>query len=89
MTELIKRSKLIIWDEAMMVNKFWFEAVDKSFRDILQLESPNILTRGGKCVVLGGDFRQLLPVIPKGNRYEILFSTINLSCLWKHYRVLN
>jgi ATP-dependent DNA helicase PIF1 len=28
----------------------------------------NVLPFGGKVVVLGGDFRQILPVIPKGSR---------------------
>jgi ATP-dependent DNA helicase PIF1 len=43
---------------------------------------------GGKVVVLGGDFRQILPVIPKGTRYEIVQSTINSSHLWQHCEVL-
>ncbi|XP_057444316.1 uncharacterized protein LOC130736507 [Lotus japonicus] len=43
---------------------------------------------GGKVVVLGGDFRQILPVIPKGGRQDIVFATINSSDLWKHCKVL-
>jgi ATP-dependent DNA helicase PIF1 len=43
---------------------------------------------GGKVVVLGGDFRQILPVIPKGTRYEIVQSTRNSSHLWQHCEVL-
>jgi len=27
---------------------------------------------GGKVVVFGGDFRQILPVIPKGIRQEVV-----------------
>jgi ATP-dependent DNA helicase PIF1 len=27
---------------------------------------------GGKIVVLGGDFRQILPVVPKGGRKDIV-----------------
>ncbi|XP_045821815.1 uncharacterized protein LOC123914670 [Trifolium pratense] len=34
---------------------------------------------GGKAVVLGGDFRQILPVIPKGTRQEVVNSTIYSS----------
>ncbi|XP_061346374.1 uncharacterized protein LOC133292018 [Gastrolobium bilobum] len=43
---------------------------------------------GGKIVVLGGDFRQILPVIPHGSRQEIVNATINSSHLWSHCHLL-
>jgi ATP-dependent DNA helicase PIF1 len=43
---------------------------------------------GGKIVVLGGDFRQVLPVVPHGSRAQIVSSSINKSFLWKHVRIL-
>ncbi|XP_057418813.1 uncharacterized protein LOC130713022 [Lotus japonicus] len=43
---------------------------------------------GGKVVVLGGDFRQILPVIPKGGRQDIVSATVNSSDLWKYCKVL-
>jgi hypothetical protein len=43
---------------------------------------------GGKVVVLGRDFRQILPVIPKGTRQEVVNSTINSSHLWRFCEVL-
>ncbi|XP_057744719.1 uncharacterized protein LOC130962534 [Arachis stenosperma] len=43
---------------------------------------------GGKIIVLGGDFRQVLPVIPKASRAEIVMASINSSILWKHFEVL-
>ncbi|XP_031108399.1 uncharacterized protein LOC116012864 [Ipomoea triloba] len=43
---------------------------------------------GGKTVVLGGDFRQILPVIPKGTRQDIVGATINSSYLWRYCKVL-
>ncbi|KAK9705328.1 hypothetical protein RND81_07G048700 [Saponaria officinalis] len=71
---LLKNTKLIIWDEAPMVNRYCFEALDKSLRDVLR--SPDIpdidIPFGGKVVVFGGDFRQILPVIPKGSRQDIV-----------------
>ena len=73
-----------------MMKKQCFEAFDRSLRDILQHENPNSfnLPFGGKCVVLGEDFRQILPVIPDGSRSDIVFSSINFSYLWSHYHVL-
>jgi len=39
-------------------------------------------------VVLGGDFRQIMYVVKKGSRYDIVKATINYSQLWKYYKVL-
>ena len=66
-----------------MMKKQCFEAFDKSPRDILQHENPNSfnLPFGGECVVLGGDFRKILLVIPNYNRSDIVFSSINFSYL--------
>ncbi|GJZ44958.1 ATP-dependent DNA helicase PIF1-like protein [Tanacetum coccineum] len=62
---LLKKCKLIIWDEAPMTNKLCFEALDRTLRDILRrtmydtCETPF----GNMTMVFGGDFRQVLPVI--------------------------
>ncbi|XP_073022258.1 uncharacterized protein [Primulina eburnea] len=90
LAELIVKSKLIIWDEAPMTHKFCFEALDKSMKDIMRFVNPSShhLPFGGKTVVFGGDFRQILPVIPKGSRQDIVHATINSSYLWRHCIVL-
>lgn len=36
---------------------------------------------GEKVIVFGGDFRQILPFIPRGSRSEIMNATINSSYL--------
>nr|XP_025676655.2 uncharacterized protein LOC112776643 [Arachis hypogaea] len=41
LAELIVKSKLIIWDEAPMVNKFCFEALDRTMRDLLKIVNSN------------------------------------------------
>lgn len=43
---------------------------------------------GGKVIVLGGDFRQILSVIPRGIRSDIVHAIINASHLWYHCIVL-
>lgn len=88
--EVILKSKLIVWDEAPMMNKFSFEALDRSLRDIVRSldRSMSELSFGGKTVVLGGDFRQILLVIPKGSREEVVHATINSSYLWDHCKVI-
>lgn len=61
----LKAAELIMWDEASMAHRYAIEAVDRLLRDIMgavdaRLES---IAFGGKVVVLGGDFRQTLPVV--------------------------
>ncbi|XP_058733342.1 uncharacterized protein LOC131604948 [Vicia villosa] len=82
-------TNLIIWDEAPMANRFCFESLDKSLKDIMS-GSPHASDKifGGKVVVFGGDFRQILPVIPRGTRSDIIHATINSSYIWDHCRVL-
>ncbi|XP_019188283.1 PREDICTED: uncharacterized protein LOC109182587 [Ipomoea nil] len=90
LAELLVQTKMIIWDEAPMMHKFCFEALDRTLRDLMQLVNPRSsdMTFGGKTVVLGGDFRQILPVIPKGTRPDIVRASISSSYLWQSCKVL-
>jgi ATP-dependent DNA helicase PIF1 len=43
---------------------------------------------GGKVIVMGGDFKQLLPVIPRGTRGQIMDASLNRSAiLWHNVKV--
>jgi len=52
--ELIRETTLIIWDEAPMMNRLAFKAVNRHLKDICDNENAF----GGKLVVLGGDFNK-------------------------------
>jgi ATP-dependent DNA helicase PIF1 len=74
-----------------MMNRLCFEAFDRTMRDLMgKVNKANRKKPfGGKVVVLGGDFRQILPVIRKGSRGQIIKATICSSRrLWKHCKVL-
>ena len=64
--------------------KYCFEALDKCLKDILRYNPSynSALPFGGKVVVFSGDFRQILPIIPKGRRQDIVHATVNSSYLW-------
>ncbi|XP_021992205.1 uncharacterized protein LOC110889021 [Helianthus annuus] len=83
--DLIKRATLIIWDEAPMTHKHCFKALDRTMRDISCSSQPNMQSKpfGGKVILFGGDFRQILSVIPKGTRTIIVNASLNSS-----YKVL-
>ncbi|XP_022008025.1 uncharacterized protein LOC110907339 [Helianthus annuus] len=76
--ELIRSSRLIIWDEASMAKRQAIEAVDRTLKDIIGVNLPF----GGKIMVMGGDFRQVLPVVKRGTRAQIVDSSLRMSPLW-------
>ncbi|XP_062075122.1 uncharacterized protein LOC133779145 [Humulus lupulus] len=78
LANLLRAAKLIIWDEAPMTRKQHIEALDKMLRDI----NDSDVAFGGKVVVFGGDFRQVLPVVRKGTRQEQVNSSLVHSYLW-------
>ena len=79
--DLIRRTKLIVWDECPMMRRECFEAVDRTLRDICNVDKPF----GGIATVCLGDFRQLLPVIKKGSDADIENACIKRSYLWKTF----
>lgn len=56
------------------------EVVDHTLQDIL--DKSRLFS--GIVVLWGGDFRQILPVVEKGSREDIVYASIQHSYLWKH-----
>ena len=57
--EVIMLADLVLWDEGPMAHKHCYSAVDRTLRDLCGVDK----LFGGKVVVVGGDFRQCLPVV--------------------------
>ena len=68
----------LIIDEASMIPVHSLHAIDKLLRDLSVVDIPF----GGKIFLLGGDFRQVLPVMPRGSRTTIVENCIKRSPLW-------
>ncbi|XP_076922356.1 uncharacterized protein LOC143584123 [Bidens hawaiensis] len=64
LSELLIETELIIWDETPMSARKYFEALDRTLKDILNNSQQSF---GGKSILLGGDFRQTLPVKKRSN----------------------
>uniref|UniRef100_A0A6N2MMY2 ATP-dependent DNA helicase n=1 Tax=Salix viminalis TaxID=40686 RepID=A0A6N2MMY2_SALVM len=73
-----------------MINRFCFEALDCSMRDVI-LEGDNYnndLPFCGKTILLGGDFCQILLVIPGGTKKQIINAYLTSLTLWSRFTVL-
>ena len=82
--ELLRRCHLIVIDEVTMAHRHVYEAVDRTLRDIRETDRPF----GGITVVLAGDWRQILPIVRKGARPEIVAACLKSSPLWQHVQVM-
>ena len=60
------------------------EAVDVLLRDLTRVDLPF----GGKVLVLGGDFRQVLPVMPHCSREDVVSHSLQAHLFWKQGQVL-
>ncbi|XP_063930337.1 uncharacterized protein LOC135142550 [Zophobas morio] len=84
MAQVLKETKLIVWDECTMAHKGGVEALSKTLRDIRE----NGSLMGGVTVLLAGDFRQNLPVVPRGTRADEVRSCLKSSYLWPQIKKL-
>ena len=83
LAKLVRMAKLLLIDESTMLDRFQLEALDRSLKDMMSCEKPF----GGKIIILAGDFRQCLPVVPGANRAATVRQCINQSYLWKHFDI--
>ena len=66
-----------------MIPNHALHAIDILLRDIMQ----NNIPFGGKLVLFGGDFRQVLPVVARGSAAKILEMCLKRSPLWQYFQV--
>ncbi|XP_056698164.1 uncharacterized protein [Spinacia oleracea] len=81
---LLKNSSIIVWDEDPMTHRYQFKVVDRSLKDLM----GNDLPFGGKIILFGGDFRQVLPVVRNGTRAQMIEASFVRSPMWRHIRIL-
>lgn len=85
LADLLRKVDLIIWDEVSMAHKAAYDSVDNSLQDIM--DNKDLF--GGKYVVFGGDFRQILPVVKKGGRAECISACIKSLKFWDGVKTLS
>ena len=82
--QLLRRTTRIIWDEVPMQNKSNFVAVHTTLCDICK----NDQLFGGIPVIMGGDFAQTTPVVPKGSRAAQVNASLRSSWIWPKLSIL-
>ncbi|XP_021759130.1 ATP-dependent DNA helicase PIF1-like [Chenopodium quinoa] len=75
---LLRETTFIIWDEASMAHKENMESLDMLLQDLCENDS----LFGGKVVVFVGDFRQVLPIVPRKTQQEAVKDSVVTSYLW-------
>ncbi|GFX73347.1 ATP-dependent DNA helicase [Trichonephila clavipes] len=84
MGKVLQTCQIIIWDECTMSHKKALEALDRTLRDF----RGNRRIFGGALILLSGDFRQTLPIIPRSTPADELHACLKSSVLWRHLQKL-
>ncbi|XP_017461157.1 PREDICTED: uncharacterized protein LOC108354487 [Rhagoletis zephyria] len=84
MGKVLQSAQLIIWDECTMAHKKALEALNRTLKDV----RANQRLFGGTLILLSGDFRQTLPVIPRSTPADELAACLKSSVLWLHVQKL-
>ncbi|XP_031634678.1 uncharacterized protein LOC116347980 [Contarinia nasturtii] len=82
MATILKTSKIIIWDECTMIHKKGLEALDRTLRDL----RGNDQIMENALILLSGDFRQTLPVIPRSTPADEVNACLKASHLWRYVK---
>ncbi|SGY53419.1 BQ5605_C006g03757 [Microbotryum silenes-dioicae] len=85
LAELFRMCDLIVWDEAPMQHRRCFQLVDRMLQDV----QSSTARFGGLTVVLAGDLKQCLPVIPKSSPAQIVDACIKNADFWGEVEVLH
>lgn len=84
MAKVLQQTSIILWDECPMAHKKSLEALDRTLKDL----RGNQQLFGGALILLSGDFRQTLPVIPKSTPADEINACLKSSILWRHVQKL-
>lgn len=79
------RETTTIWKETPLTKGYALEALEHSLKDILDCDA----LFGEKVMVLGGDFHQILIVVQKSIKAQIIFTCIVKSLLFDITKVLH
>lgn len=77
---VLKQRKIIIWDECSMAHKHSLEVLNSTLKDIKNKDKQF----GGTLLLLSGNFRLILPVIPRSTYANKIIACLKSSPLWRY-----
>ncbi|TMS32338.1 hypothetical protein L596_000191 [Steinernema carpocapsae] len=84
--EQLKSAKVILWDEAPMTDKRIFACIDRFLRVLHpDIDSPF----GGVMVIAGGDWKQILPIVPNTLGNGVIDYTLKRSAYWSMFQQIH
>jgi hypothetical protein len=87
LAKFIKEADGFILDEVSMCQNKALENMDDKLRELMAVNGiKSELPFGGKIILLGGDFRQILPVLKNGVKSEKIDNCLKKSYLWKYFK---
>lgn len=84
MAKVLQKCHIIVWDECTMAHKHSLEALNRTLKDL----NGNERLFGGAIILLSGDFRQTLPVIPRSTYADEINACLKSSILWRSVHTL-
>lgn len=69
-----------------MAHKHASQTIDRTLKDVMSGYNNSNEVFGGKIVVFGGDFRKIIPVVPRATRYHIVRYIINAYYICHLYK---
>ena len=81
----LRQVRLYLLDELSMIPKHALNAIDKLSQDVCNNKFPF----GGKVILLGGHFRQILPIVRRGQPVVIIEVCIKCSEHWQYFQRLS
>ncbi|XP_060882071.1 ATP-dependent DNA helicase pif1-like [Metopolophium dirhodum] len=82
MAKVLQQTAIILLDECTMTHKKLLEAIHRTMQDLRG--NQNIF--GGALILLSGDFRQTLSVIPRTTPADEINACLKSSFMWRYVR---
>ncbi|GFT25471.1 ATP-dependent DNA helicase [Trichonephila clavipes] len=82
--KVLQTCEIIIWDECTMSHKKALEVLDRTLRNYRGKQTDLQVA----LILLSGDFRQTLPIIPRSTPADELHACLKSSILWRHLQKL-